>query len=228
MLLLLFQEALPAQGRTFAWYLLSLSLLLPRVPARGTCGQRHMLLPGKNGPICLCVSALRTDAGCVLGVSGPHPRRAVHLSVSLSLGLSSCVWGAVRLYLFSCKCQYYGSSVGFREKSGFTDELQVWCEVCLMMCDQIWDSCCENRNRERKRVMGMARRDRSAGAKPRNTRGRTRCRCGARLEPSLAVSAGVGVAPAPQGPPSLPELPRSDHSLGGWLGWLLFCFGVVQ
>lgn len=57
MLLLLFQEALPAQGRTFAWYLLSLSLLLPRVPARGTCGQRHMLLPGKNGPICLCVSA---------------------------------------------------------------------------------------------------------------------------------------------------------------------------
>lgn len=50
-------------------------------------------------------------------------------------------------------------------------------------------------------------------------------RCGARLEPSLAVSAGVGVALAPQGPLSLLELRRSDHSLGGWL---LFCFEVVQ
>lgn len=81
----------PSSGRTFAWCLLSLSLLLPRVPARGTCGQRHT--------ICLCVSALRTDAGCVLGVSGPHPSRAVTCPFP-------CPWGCPLVFGVLSDCTY--------------------------------------------------------------------------------------------------------------------------
>lgn len=77
-----------------------LCLVSPRpLPAPASCPSSGHLWPEAHAfarqewSICLCVSALCTDAACVLGVSRPHPRRAVHLSVSVLGAVLLCSGG---------------------------------------------------------------------------------------------------------------------------------------